>query len=216
MEKKFIITCACNMRLLSSFDWVKMGKIYCIMGKSSTGKDTIYKKLLEREDLGLHKIVPYTTRPIREGEQDGVEYHFTDVSTMEQFHGENRIIECRAYHTVHGIWYYYMVKDAQIDLLSKDYLIIGTLESYIMVRDYFGESKVVPIYIEIEDGERLSRALCREKTQSEPKYEEMCRRFLADCEDFSEEKLMKTGISTRFRNDNLENCIEQIIDYMKA
>jgi len=191
-----------------------MGKIYCVMGKSSTGKDSIYKRLLEREELGLHKIIPYTTRPIREGEQQGVEYHFTDVSTLEQLRDENRIIECRSYNTVHGIWYYYMVKDAQIDLQKNDYLIIGTVESYVMVRDYFGEKQVVPVYIEIDDGERLTRALNREKAQSEPKYEEMCRRFLADCEDFSEEKLEKAGIQIRFKNDDLENCIMQIIEYI--
>lgn len=184
------------------------------MGKSSTGKDTIYKKLLEKEELGLHKIVPYTTRPIREGEEEGVEYHFTDVSTLEQLRDENRIIECRAYNTVHGIWYYYMVKDAQIDLQLKDYLIIGTVESYVMVKNYFGEKKVVPIYIEIEDGERLTRALNREKAQSEPKYEEMCRRFLADCEDFSEEKMEQAGIKTRFKNNELEECITQIVEYI--
>ena len=55
-----------------------MGKIFCLMGKSSTGKDTIYKELLQNEELSLKRIVPYTTRPIRVGETEGVEYHFTD------------------------------------------------------------------------------------------------------------------------------------------
>ena len=58
-----------------------MGKIYCVMGKSSSGKDTVYKKLKEQyKEFRL--IVPYTTRPIREGEKDGVEYYFVDP---EQF-----------------------------------------------------------------------------------------------------------------------------------
>ena len=46
------------------------------MGKSSSGKDTIYKKLIQNKNLALKEIIPYTTRPIRVGEQDGVEYHF--------------------------------------------------------------------------------------------------------------------------------------------
>ena len=54
-----------------------MGKIYYVMGKSSSGKDTIYKKLLEIHPE-FHTIVPYTTRPIREGEHNGVEYHFVN------------------------------------------------------------------------------------------------------------------------------------------
>ena len=53
-----------------------MGKIYCMMGKSSTGKDTLYKMLLEDGALSLKKIIPYTTRPMRRGETDGVEYYF--------------------------------------------------------------------------------------------------------------------------------------------
>ncbi len=54
-----------------------MGKIYCMMGKSSTGKDTLYKMLLEDGALSLKKIIPYTTRPMRRGETDGVEYYFS-------------------------------------------------------------------------------------------------------------------------------------------
>ena len=53
-----------------------MGKIFCVMGKSATGKDTIYQRLLHKKELNLQKIVPYTTRPIREGEEHGREYYF--------------------------------------------------------------------------------------------------------------------------------------------
>ena len=187
-----------------------MGKIFCIMGKSSSGKDTIYKKLLQNSELKLRRIVSYTTRPIREGEREGIEYHFTDVEMMNLLEEQGKIIECRAYDTIHGIWYYYMVKDSQIDLTNKDYLVIGTLESYIKIRDYFGINKVVPIYIDLDDGERLTRALEREKTQREPKYEELCRRFLADCQDFSCDKLKEAGIKKFYINDNLEKCLNEI------
>ncbi|MBQ7942542.1 MAG: guanylate kinase [Lachnospiraceae bacterium] len=191
-----------------------MGRIYCIMGKSSTGKDTIYKKLLRKKGLQLNRIVPYTTRPIREGEEDGIEYFFTDVDILERLKQENRIIECRGYQTVHGMWYYYMVKDDQINLEDKDYLIIGTLESYVMIRDYFGEDKVCPIYIEVEDGVRLTRALFREKKQKSPKFEEMCRRFIADNQDFSEEKLRDAGIEKRFVNNKLSDCLQEVTQYI--
>ena len=187
-----------------------MGKIFCIMGKSATGKDTIYKRLLQNNELGLRRIVSYTTRPVREGEKEGEEYHFTDIENLELLEKQGKIIECRSYDTIHGIWYYFMVKDDQIDLIQNDYLIIGTLESYLKIKNYFGEDKVVPIYIELEDGERLARALNREKTQSKPKYEELCRRFLADCQDFSDEKLKQAGIHKLYRNYDLENCIAEI------
>ena len=125
------------------------------------------------------------------------------------------LVECRAYHTIYGIWYYYTVQDEQIDLSLHSYLVPGVLESYCMTRDYFGADKVIPIYIEVEDGERLLRALNREKSQSVPKYEEMCRRFLADNQDFSEENLKKAGIKRIFYNNDLDQCIEEIKSYIK-
>ena len=61
-----------------------MGKIVCLMGRSSSGKDTIYKKLLQQDEVIVENIVPYTTRPIRAGEKDGVEYHFTDEEGFQK------------------------------------------------------------------------------------------------------------------------------------
>ena len=106
-----------------------MGKIFCLMGKSASGKDTIYRQLLLAEELKLKKVVPYTTRPIREREKDGVQYYFVDEDRMRELEAEGRIIELRSYDTVHGIWYYFTVDDSQVDLENNDYLIIGTNDS---------------------------------------------------------------------------------------
>ncbi len=192
-----------------------MGKIFCVMGKSATGKDTIYQKLLNESKLELKRIIPYTTRPIREGEVEGREYHFCTEEDVEKLDKEGRIVELRAYDTVYGIWKYFTVNDGTIRLDKENYLLIGTLEAYIKIRDYFGEDKVLPIYIEVEDGERLLRAISREKLQDVPKYEEMCRRFLADAKDFSEENIEAAGISLRFENWNLEETIQTIKDYIR-
>ncbi len=191
-----------------------MGKIFYIMGKSSSGKDTIYKKLSERMPE-LQRIVPYTTRPIRDGEQEGVEYHFVGEDRLREMQEAGRVIEVRAYNTKCGVWTYFTADDGQIDLEKKDYLVIGTLESFQALKKYFGEEKIVPIYIEVDDGVRLSRALEREQREKEPRYEEMCRRFLADSADFSEENLRRAGIWKRFVNMELERCLEEIGAYIK-
>lgn len=191
-----------------------MGKIYCMMGKSSSGKDTLYKMLLEDEALSLKTVVPYTTRPMRAGERDGVEYYFCDEARLMKLEAEGKVIELRAYDTVHGVWKYFTVNDHQMEDENQDYLLIGTLESYQKLRDYFGKERVVPIYIEVEDGERLERALQRERLQEKPRYEEMCRRFLADAADFSEEKLYDAQITTRFENHNLKETEQNIRNYM--
>lgn len=191
-----------------------MGKIFCVMGKSATGKDTIYQNLLETEALQLKRIIPYTTRPIRDGEEPGREYHFCTEEDVQRLDGEGRIVEMRAYNTVYGIWKYFTVNDGSIDLEHENYLLIGTVEGYVKVRDYFGADAVVPIYVEVEDGERLLRAISREKQQETPKYEEMCRRFLADAKDFSEENLAEAGITQRFENLVLEDTIAEIREYI--
>lgn len=191
-----------------------MGKIYCIIGKSSTGKDTIFKCLLERPDLGLKNIISYTTRPIRHNETEGIEYYFTDEETEARMAAEGKVIEQRSYATFHGKWDYFTADDGQVDLSAGDYLIIGTLESYVKIAAYYGAENVVPIYITVEDGVRLERALLRERMQKSPKYEEMCRRFLADSTDFSEEKLKSAGVRREFINYNIDETVHEIATYI--
>ena len=171
-----------------------MGKIFYVMGKSSSGKDTVYEALLRRKELKLHKIVLYTTRPIRAGETDGLQYHFVKEEKLQELLTEGKVIELRRYDTVCGVWKYFTVDDENMDLKEKDYLAIGTLESCKQLKDYYGEEVIVPLYIEVEDGIRLERALNRERKQENPNYEELCRRFLADTSDFSKENLEKAKI----------------------
>ena len=192
-----------------------MGTIYCLMGKSASGKDTIYNRLLAMERLHLRRVVPYTTRPMRTPPPAGQTYVFCTEQQVADFEAAGKIIELRAYHTVYGIWKYFTADDGQICLAESDYLMIGTLEAYEQIRDYFGTDKVCPVYVEVDDGLRLQRALDRERAQDQPKYAEMCRRFLADEEDFSEENLERAGITKRFQNTDLDQVTQEIASYMK-
>lgn len=192
-----------------------MGKIVCLMGKSSSGKDTIYKRLLTQKSVPLKTIVPYTTRPIRVGEQDGVEYHFTDEEGFQKLLAQGIVVEARAYDTCYGIWRYFTVADDKINLSKHSYVLIGTPEAYTQLCGFYGADKVLPVMIELDDGVRLQRALDREKAQDHPKYEELCRRYLADAQDFSEEKLACSKIDRTFYNDQLDGCINEITDYLQ-
>ena len=187
-----------------------MGKIYYMMGKSSSGKDTLLREL-RRALPELRAMTLYTTRPPRDGERNGVEYFFVSEDTLNAYGRQGRIIEERAYDTMHGIWRYATVDDGQVELREADYLVIGTLESYHRMREYYGEDNVRPIYIEVEDGERLTRALEREKGRKVPGYAEICRRYLADMVDYSEENLAKAGIGKRYLNYDRTQCLEEII-----
>lgn len=194
----------------------EMGNIFYIMGKSSSGKDTIFQELQNRAELGLRKIVLYTTRPKRSKETEGVEYHFVNEEVLEQLQKSGKVIELRAYNTVQGIWKYFTVDDENLDLDQFSYLAIGTLVSYEKMKNYFGDGKIVPIYIEVSDDIRLERALIRERKQSNPDYNELCRRFLADSEDFSEKKLEEAGIDRRFENNGDRSlCIAAVEEFIR-
>lgn len=190
-----------------------MGKIYCLMGKSATGKDTIYKKLLVKAPE-LKTITTYTTRPMRSGERDGVEYFFTDEAGLNKLKEEGKVIECRTYDTVFGPWHFFTVDDGQIELTDNDYLVIITPEACIEFLRYFGEEKIVPLYITLPDGELLARALKRENSQETPHYDEMCRRYLADLKDFSEDNLKKAHIEKRFTNNDADKTVDEILAYI--
>ena len=140
-----------------------MGKIFYIMGKSSSGKDTVYERLLAREELGLRRVIMYTTRPIRSNETDGVQYHFVSIDQMEQMNADGKVIELRRYDTIAGPWYYFTADSQHMNLEQHNYLALGTLESFVKMQRYYGKDRVVPIYMEVEDGLRLERALSRER-----------------------------------------------------
>ena len=193
-----------------------MAKIFYLMGKSSSGKDTIYKKLIQNENLSLKKIVLYTTRPIRAGEQNGEEYYFVSEKEMQLMQEAGKVIELRTYHTCLGKWHYFTADDENIKVDETDYIMIGTIESFLKTKAYYGADKVIPIMIALDDGIRLQRALDREKGQDQPKYSEMCRRFLADEADFSPEKKEEAGIEKEFINENLEQCLKEIEEYIKS
>lgn len=188
-----------------------MGRIYYLLGKSATGKDTLYKEILKRRPK-LRTVTMYTTRPIREGETDGVEYFFTGREELERQLASGKVIESRTYQTIAGPWTYYTVDDGQFDVADDEScLMIGTLESYEKMCAYFEAGKMVPVYIEVPDGIRLLRAVKREENQKRPNYREVCRRYLADEKDFSEENLECLGITKRYQNTDMEMCVEEIL-----
>lgn len=194
---------------------IKKHKLYLIMGKSATGKDHIYKAVLAELAGVLRPVVPYTTRPMREGEQNGVEYFFIDEEKMKEFQMCGRIVEKRCYQTVNGPWNYMTVDDGQIDLDRQDSILIATPEVYRSLRDYYGSENTVPIYVESPDRERLARSLKREDKQEKPNYAEVCRRYLADEADFSDKVLEELGITKRYVNIDFNACVEEIVAGIK-
>ena len=213
------------------------GMIFIIMGKSATGKDTLYKELLLRHPE-LIPVIPYTTRPIREGETDGEAYHFVTEEELARLESEGLVVEKRVYHTVKGDWTYFTVDDIDEPAAASDagddgtavsgrydtdgsekinsaHIMITTLEGFVKIRDYYGSDRVIPIYIEVDDITRIERSLEREKQQEKPCVAEICRRFLADDEDFSEDNLAREGIRHRIVNDDLDRAVSEVAEVIR-
>lgn len=186
-----------------------MGKLFCILGKSGAGKDTVFRALMKLP-LGLHPVIGYTTRPRREFENEGVEYHFIAEADFAKLRSEGKIIEERGYSTEHGVWRYATVDDGGINLLAGHFLMIATPAALPGLRTRFGNESVIPLYLEVEDGLRLRRMIRREERREAPDYAEVCRRYLADCRDFDREALLRQGVMEAIPNRNLRDCLCRI------
>lgn len=164
-----------------------MSRIFCIVGKSCSGKDTLYKAILGEHRPDLIPVIPYTTRPRRNDEVEGLNYYFVNDKQLLAYENANQIIEKRQYNTTQGIWSYFTLKFS-IDE-SKDYILITTLDGVRTLIKYYGTQMVHVIYLYVDDRVRLLRCIEREALQSHPDYSEVCRRFIADQKDFAKEQL---------------------------
>lgn len=185
------------------------GRLFCLMGKSGAGKDTVFSALLNQE-LDLHPVVGYTTRPPRDFETDGIEYHFISEAEWEALRLAGKMIEERSYQTMHGVWRYATVDDGRVNFSKGHYLMIATPEALSGLRTHFGRNAVVPLYLEVEDGLRLRRMIRREGRRESPDYAEVCRRFLADERDFADVELARQNITVRVPNRRLRDCLLRI------
>lgn len=191
-----------------------MSRIFCIVGKSCSGKDTLYKAILDVHKPDLIPVIPYTTRPKRNDEIEGLNYHFVSDEQLQAYERANQIVENRQYSTMQGIWSYFTLKFS-IDE-SKDYLLITTLDGVRALIKHYGSKIVHIVYLYIDDRVRLLRCIDREARQSQPDYSEVCRRFIADQIDFSEDNLCQFKniyrIDTRLSLDACVKCWEEIYD----
>lgn len=188
-------------------------KIVYIVGPSNSGKDSIYMRLRKSFGDTLKPIILYTNRPIRSGEIDGETYHFRSLEEIDNMINAGIVIEKRVYDTVHGKWIYATVDDGSF-VETENYIGIGTLESLKDLQDYFGGDNIIPLFIYVRKDIRIQRALNRELNGKQD-FNEMCRRWLADAADFSQEKL--DSIHTYFidNSNDIDNAINQAIETIK-
>ena len=198
---------------------IKQGKMKMISGVSDVGGRNINIRFYYNRTFGHRKELNESgswTVPMRPDYTLSMWPGNIDEAEADRLASIGKIVEMRAYNTVHGVWKYMTVEDESLDVSKGNFLVIGTPESFRQCREHFGEGVMVPVLVTVDDGARLERALKRERKQANPKYEEMCRRFLADAKDFSAEKLAEAGIDSSFENVDLETCYKEIAAFIKA
>jgi guanylate kinase len=161
-----------------------VGKLICIVGKSGAGKDTLFRNIIRDSNLLITPIIPCTTRPIRKNEINGVDYHFVSHEELIQAELKSKLIEKRVYRTVKGDWYYF-TKDFCLDGNDKLTMTITTPAAIGKLAMKFGKNNIIIVYLEANDLTRIERCLQREMQEQQPDYKEVCRRYLADEEDFA-------------------------------
>lgn len=190
-----------------------MKYLFVITGKSGAGKDSILNCLVEDKELQLNKVIPFTTRPQREGEIDGKDYRFITDEQFEELRDAGKVLESRSYNHTSGVVHYGTMEDW--DMISQNSIMVNTLEGYKSIEKYYKYTNsvtVIPFYIRVNNYERLMRSLSRESNnRSDKGVYEFCRRLISDEEDYSEEKISKLVPEYQiFENIVLESTVQEI------
>ena len=187
---------------------VKAKKIFALLGYSSVGKDTILKQVLKDMD-DVKPIISTTTRPMRKGETEGVEYYFIDDT--EFFRRGTDFVEQRIYHTKvkeNGVekdaTWRYGIERAELE--KDDYLIvIVDSVGYKELKNYVGNGKIVPIFISAPQEELRTRALARGDLEAE-----VDRRLKDDYERFMDFRVRTVYHEVKNGEGRLEEAIKEV------
>ena len=130
-----------------------MGKIITLCGPSGIGKTTLLKLIKDNIEARKLKLIPrFTNRPNRNGEVDGFEYHFIDISDFLERVKNNHFLHFEKW----GDYHYAIAKESIDNIIASEYDgiisagIFGTDQLQIIYLD-----KIIPIYMWSGDYESL-------------------------------------------------------------
>lgn len=177
-----------------------MYKIIALIGEAGSGKDTIMQGILKRCPTQFHEIISCTTRPIREGEKNGVNYHFLTPDDFTNKVKNNEMLE----YTIFNNWFY----GTSYDSLQPNTINIGVFNpAGIRSLHQFDDIDLIVYKITCSDKTRMLRQLNREE---HPNVDEIVRRYKTDQEDFSTLDFCYTEIENEDKED-MELAIEAIL-----
>lgn len=158
------------------------GKILFLCGKGGTGKDSVISSLLQQYPNEFERFVLTTTRPMRDSEVDGVEYHFCSMEDFAKRVVANEFCIVEHYSSAEGATKYYGVGEIPTDN-DKVYVLCGTNTQYDKLRERYGD-RVVGVYLYNTAYTSLTRMLSRLRDRKDVNVLEACRRILSDSQDY--------------------------------
>ena len=151
-------------------------KVIALFGKAGSGKDTILRALVNKFPDRYNEIVSCTTRPPREGEQEGINYYFLTVDQFTEKVLNGDMLEATEFNN----WHY----GTALSSLSTDKINVGVFNPEgirCLMEDNFVDLTIY--YVQTSNKERLIRQLNREEN---PDIQEIIRRFSTDEQDFKD------------------------------
>lgn len=178
----------------------------CILGKTASGKNAIIKKL--QKEYGYKRIVTYTTRPMRDGEVQDVDYHFIGKTDFIQMIERDEFAEWKVYESVEGRWYYGVAKK-DIDANDSSKILIVTPSGYKDIIDTLGY-KPKSLYIYSNNATIKNRLRLRGDNEEEAK-----RRINQDNRDFKDVIFLADKIVYNNEEDNLEDVVHKVMEILE-
>ena len=196
-----------------------MKKLFCIIGLTGSGKSEYYKKILEKFKMtyadSIEPLVYHTTRSKREGEEEGVDYHFTNIEQYNTLSLNSQIVERRVYHTENnGNVVYFTTLDDINETKANALLTVASidqLENYIKYNEKCQAFDIYVIKIECDTNIRVDR-VSKNRCKTEEDFLELSRRMVQESKDWEIEKevisKVQGGHYIKFNNNedgNFEN-----------
>lgn len=177
-----------------------------IMGKTASGKTRIVDKLVK--NYNFKKLVTYTTRKMRPGEVDSVDYHFISEEDFSKKLEEGFFAESFSYSTENGICHYGSAKKDWIESDDKT-VIIMTPDGYRKIINSLGfRPKLIYLYA---NNETIKKRLKKRKDD----VNEAERRIKADNLDFKGADLLADKIVYNNDGTDIDEVIKKIVNYIE-
>ena len=181
-----------------------MVSILC--GKTASGKSTIANKLVE--EYGFNRVITYTTRPIRKGEKQDVDYHFINLEEFNKKVQNGFFAEWKSYSTIDGVWFYGTALE-DLDNADDNTVIILTPNGY---RDVVNKMKNKPKCIYIYANNETIKKRLIERGDDE---KEACRRLEHDNEDFKDFEYEANKIFYNNDGTDINTVVERVLNFVR-